>query len=46
MGTYDEATKSMLIDNGSTKVLVLYMPDTDEITVSAAGKSAEFSRVK
>lgn len=46
VGTYDEATKSMLVDNGSKKVPVLYMPDTDEIIVSAAGKSAKFSRVK
>ena len=46
VGTYDETTKSMLIDNGSQKVPVLYMPDTDEIMISAVGKSAKFSRVK
>ena len=46
VGKYDEATKSLLIDNGTRKVPVLYIPDTDQIVVSAGGKSARFSRVK
>ena len=46
VGKYDEATKSVLIDNGTRKVPVLYIPDTDEIVVSAGGKSAKFARVK
>jgi hypothetical protein len=46
VGTYDEANKSIIIDNGTRKVPVLYIPETDEIVVSAGGNSAKFSRVK
>lgn len=46
VGKYDEATKSLLIDNGTRKVPVLYIPESDQIVVSAGGKSARFTRVK
>ena len=43
---YNEATRSVLINNGTRKVPVLYVPDTNEIVVSAGGKSEKFTRVK
>lgn len=46
VGKYDAATKSILIDNGTQKVPVLYLPETDEIMVSAGDRSAKFKRVK
>ena len=46
MGKYNEATRSVLINNGTRKVPVLYVPDTNEIVVSAGGKSEKFTRVK
>ena len=46
MGKYSEATRSVLIDNVTREVPVLYVPDTNEIVVSAGGKSGKFTRVK
>ena len=46
VGKYNEATKSGLIDNGARKVPVRYVPDTNEIVVSAGGKNGKFARVK
>ncbi|GAB2706862.1 hypothetical protein GCM10011495_21630 [Hymenobacter frigidus] len=43
---YNEATRSVLIDDEIRKVPVLYVPDTNEIVVSAGGKSEKFTRVK
>ena len=45
-GKYSEATRSALIDNGTRKVPVLYVLDTNEIVVSAGGKSGKFARAK
>ncbi|MDB5235833.1 MAG: hypothetical protein JWR44_2826 [Hymenobacter sp.] len=46
VATYQDSIKGLIIDNGTRKVPVLYIQDTDEIVVSAGGKSAKFSRVK
>ena len=46
MGKYSEATKSVLIDKVTREVSVLYVPDANEIVVSAGGKSGKFTRVK
>ena len=46
VGKYSEATRSVLIDNLTREVPVLYVPDTNEIVVSAGGKSEKFTRVK
>ena len=46
VGKYNEATRSVLIDDEIRKVPVLYVPDTNEIVVSAGGKSEKFTRVK
>ena len=46
VGKYNEATRSVLIDDEIRKVLVLYVPDTNEIVVSAGGISEKFARVK
>ena len=43
---YNEATRSVLINNGTRKIPVLYVPDTNEIVVSAGGKGEKFTRVK
>ena len=46
VATYQDSVKGLVIDNGTRKVPVLYIQETDEIMVSAGGKSAKFSRVK
>ena len=46
VGKYDEVTGSVLIDNLTREVPVLYVPDINEIVVSAGGKSEKFTRVK
>ena len=46
VGKYDEVTGSVLIDNVTRKVPVLCVLDTNEIMVSAGGKSGKFTRVK
>ena len=46
VGKYNEATRSVLIDNLTREVPVLYIPDINEIVVSAGGKSEKFTRVK
>jgi len=46
VGKYNEATRSVLIDDEIRKVPVLYVADTNEIVVSAGGKSEKFTRVK
>lgn len=45
VGNYDEATKSILIDNGEKKVPVSYLPETDQIMVTGGSHDAKFSRV-
>lgn len=44
-GTYDEVTKSILINNGVKKVPVHYVPEKDLIVVDGDNKKATFSRV-
>lgn len=46
VGTYDEATKSVLIDNGEKKVPVAYVPETDQLLITGGSKTARFARVK
>ena len=46
VGKYNEVTGSVLIDNLTREVPVLYVPDINEIVVSAGGKSEKFTRVK
>ena len=46
VGKYNEATRSVLIDTLTREVPVLYVPDINEIVVSAGGKSEKFTRVK
>ena len=45
-GKYSEATRGVLIDNGTRKAPVLYVSNTNEIVVSAGGKSGKFARAK
>ncbi|WP_210521496.1 hypothetical protein [Hymenobacter terricola] len=46
VAAYDEATKSLVIDNGVKKVPVHYLPATDQIMVTGGSRDAKFSRVK
>jgi hypothetical protein len=46
VGTYDEVNKTIIIDNGTKKVPVIYLPETDQIRVTGGSRDAKFSRVK
>lgn len=46
VGAYDASLTSVMIDNGTKKVAVKYLPETDQIMVTGGSREAKFSRVK